>query len=229
MTKSKGIKGPHWVWTADQDDLLRARYADTKKAELARAIGCTTAQVTNRGAKLRLKTPGGATRIGLKKSAETVARLKESMRKAADEGRLKPPQRHVIEAGLAALARPEVIALRAVRAGDTMRGIPQRMEGRSAAAEHNARAKTYTVLDPSGQAYTFTNLSHFVRNNAWLFAPEDVQWTGPEKNPWCRAQRGLESLFKTKPRYQWKGWSAVSKLHNGTLTSADTAHRSGNE
>lgn len=214
MTKSRGIKRPNWQWTADHDALLRLKYADTKKVDIARLIGCTTPQVLNRAAKLGLKTPGGATRVGLKKSAETLAKLKDSMRKASDEGRLKPPARHVTEAGLAAAARPDAVAKRARRAGDTMRGIPQRMEGLSAAAEHNARAKTYTVLAPSGEAYTFTNLNHFVRENGWLFRPEDTQWTGPDSNPWCRAQRGLGSLFKTKPRLTWKGWSAVSKRHN---------------
>lgn len=223
MTKSKGIKRPDWPWTPDHDGLLRARYANTKKEDIARTIGCTTPQVLNRATKLGLKTPPGATRVGMKKSAETLARLKDSMRKASEEGRLKAPARHVIEAGLLAAARPEIVAKRAARAGATMRGIPQRMEGLSAAAEHNSRAKTYTVLDPSGEAHTFTNLSHFVRENAWLFKPEDTQWTGEESNPWCRAQRGLGSLFKAKPRMTWKGWSAVSKRHNDVANRPDTA------
>lgn len=214
MTKSKGIQRPNWNWTADQDTLLRGRYENTKKSELARIIGCTEAQVLGRAVKLRLKTPRGATLIGFKKSAETLTRLKESMRRASDEGRLKPPKRDVTEAGLAACSAPDARAKRARRAADTMRGIPQRMDGLSAAAEHNARAKTYTVLDPAGEAYTFTNLNHFVRENPWLFAPEDTQWTGLQGNPWCRAQRGLGSLFKANPRLTWKGWSAVSKRHN---------------
>lgn len=214
MTKSRGIKRPNWTWTADHDALLRMKYADTKKVDIARLLGCTKPQVQNRAAKLGLKTPGGATRVGLKKTPEAVAKHKDSMRKAAEEGRLKTPMRHVFEAGLAAAAHPDARAKRAAHAADTMRGIPQRMEGRSAAAEHNARSKTYTVLDPAGEAYTFTNLSHFVRENGWLFQPEDTQWTGPESNPWCRAQRGLGSLFRTKPRLTWKGWSAVSKQHN---------------
>ena len=211
MTKSRGVKRAAWVWTADADAMLRARYADTKKPDIAQMIGCTKSQVLNRAQKLGLKTPGGATRVGVKKSDETRGKIRESMLKASADGRLKPPASHATDAWMAASRRPDVVAKRASRAANTMRGIPQRMEGLSAAAEHNARAKTYTALSPSGDAYTFTNLNHFVRENGWLFSTEDTQWSGPENNPWCRAQRGLQSLFKTKPRFTWKGWSAISK------------------
>jgi hypothetical protein len=211
MTKSKGIKRPDWKWTAEQDQLLMATYESTRKSELAKAIGCTEGQLMNRGKKLGLSTPPGVFLVGSKKGAETLVKLKERMRKAADEGRIKPPMRHTIDAGLAAAQKPEARARRAAKAADTMRGIPQRMDGLSAAAEHNARAKTYTVLDPHGTAFTFKNLNHFVRENPHLFLPEDTVWTGPENNPWCRAQRGLGSLFKTRPRFTWKGWSAVNK------------------
>lgn len=214
MTKSKGIKKPDWAWTTEHDQLLRQRYADTKKRDLAQLIGCTEKQVQNRARKLGIKTPGGATRIGLKKSPEALDALKEGMRKASEEGRLKAPQRHTIEAGLLAASRSEVVAKRAAKAAETMRGIPQRMDGLSAAAEHNARAKTYTVISPGGEAYTFTNLNHFVRENSWLFDSKDTEWKGKEGNPWCRASAGLHGLFSSKPNASWKGWVAVSKSHN---------------
>lgn len=222
MTKSKGIKKPNWAWTTEHDQLLRQRYADTKKRDLAQMIGCTESNVLNRAWKLGIKTPGGATRIGLKKSPEALAALKAAMRKASEEGRLKAPPRHTIEAGLLALQRPDVIAKRAARAAKTMRGRPQRIDCLSAAAEHNARAKTYTVISPSRNVYTFTNLKHFVRENSWLFDSKDTKWK--DDGNWCRASMGLYGLFRTKPNSTWKGWIAVRKKNPQTphLTSEAT-------
>ncbi len=217
MTKSKGIKPPDWNWTVEHEATLRSRYATMKKKDLVILIGCTIAQITYKANAMGIKTPPGATRKGERLSAEQREKIKQGMLVASAEGRIQRPQQYVIEAMLSKARSPSACAKRSARAAETMRGIPQRMDGLSAAAEHNARAKTYTVLDPLGQTHTFTNLSHFVRENGSFFSTNDTIWKGPEGNPWCRAQRGLEGLFKSKPNKSWKGWCAVSKFHNVPL------------
>lgn len=138
--------------------------------------------------------------------------ISRGMRRASEQGRLRPPSEQAKMAMQLAARQPEAVAKSAKTRSELLTGRPQRMEGRSAAAEHNSRSKTYTVLTPDRVHYTFTNLNHFVRENAHLFNPEDVIWKPPLRNPWCRASRGLYSLFKeTKPESMWKGWRGVNK------------------
>lgn len=208
MTKSKGMKRPDWVWLPHQDSVLREKYPTRTIATLAELIGCTTSQVAGRVAKLGLQKPTGCMLVGRKQSSEQIEKKRAAMRALVAEGRLTPPSETAIEAMLKAARQPEVVAKRARRAGDTMRGIPQPMGGLTAKAEHNAHAKLFSVFSPDGNLFSFRNLNHFVREHPHLFAPQDVVWKGKDSNPWCRANRGLASLFKSRPRRQWKGWSA---------------------
>lgn len=57
MTKSRGILGPRYRWTAEGDALLRAHYADTRAEDLAARIGCTQSNVYRRAHVLGLKKP----------------------------------------------------------------------------------------------------------------------------------------------------------------------------
>jgi len=54
MTKSRGILGPRVAWTAAQDAVLLARYADTPTAALAATIGCSVGSVYRRAYQLGL-------------------------------------------------------------------------------------------------------------------------------------------------------------------------------
>lgn len=212
MTKSRGIKRPTWVWTQAQIVLITEKFAFTVNKNLAQEIGCTVPQLTRKALSLGLKKSGISMLTGRALSPAHRESIQRGLLKAHDEGRLKLPPEATIQAMREGAKRPEVVAKRAALASKKMKGRPQRMDGLSAAAEHNARSKTYTVLTPSRVTLTFKNLSNFVRENSHLFADDDVIWRPPESHPWCRAQRGLYSLFKeTKPVEQWKGWRAVSK------------------
>lgn len=212
MTKSRGIKRPTWVWTQTQITLMTEKYAITANTHLARTIGCTVPQLTRKARALGLKKSGVSMLTGRSLSDAHRASIQQGMLKAHKEGRLKPPPKATIQAMREGARRPEVVAKRAQLASATMKDRPQRMDTLSAAAEHNARSKTYTVLTPNRVTLTFKNLSHFIRQNMHLFSDSDVVWHPPKSNPWCRAQRGLYSLFKeTNPASQWKGWRAVKK------------------
>lgn len=69
------------------------------------------------------------------------------------------------------------------------------------------KAKYWEVVSPDRKMYRFVNLLDFVRENEWLFAPEDVVWKGPR----CRASSGLASMFGRKGKSQWKGWRPVKQ------------------
>jgi len=212
MTKSKGVNRKSWAWNPEQDAVLVDKYAVTKKSVLAAEIGCSVDQVLYRAARLGLESNQSVTHTGKKQSQEAKDKKRELMIHAYMDGSRQRPNEQAIKSLLLSSRRPEVVAKRAAHAGDSMRGKPQKVDGLSGASETNARAKTYTVLDGSGCAYTFTNLSHFVRQNPWLFSPDDVVWSGPTNNPSCRAKVGLGSLFRQKrPSKSWKGWTAVSK------------------
>lgn len=70
---------------------------------------------------------------------------------------------------------------------------------------------------PNGRALFFQNLTHFVRTNPVLFAPEDVEWRrtrygrpGRVGNEWCRAARGLQRMFLLRrATASWKGWTRI--------------------
>lgn len=205
-------------WTAEEDQYLRENYATTRNCEIAAVLRRSQSAVDNRGQHLGLITPPGLTRIGLKASDQRKARVRETMQRLGATGKLKPPTEAVYKAGLAACATPASRDKRKNRAAETMRGRPQRLSGLTAAAPHNVHAKTYTCLSPDRVKYTFTNLNHFVRENHSLFASSDVIWKGT-KNKWCRASRGLGSLFRDtgRARLTWKGWVAVKK-HNAGLS-----------
>lgn len=80
--------------------------------------------------------------------------------------------------------------------------------------ETNLKAKTWTVLDPNNQQYTFTNLMHFVRENPHLFDPADVVWRKKKNGvEWCRASSGIAVLArKSNPPSNWKGWKLISVI-----------------
>jgi hypothetical protein len=214
MTKSKGIKRPDWIWTDEEVGLIKEKYATTSNAVLEAMIGCTASQLRRKAVSLSLigLKSAGSILTGKSQSREHSEAISRGMKRAFQQGRLKPPSDQTKMAMMLAARHPDAIAKSAKTRSKIMKGRAQRMDGRSAAAEHNARSKKYTVLSPDRVHYTFTNLKHFVRENAHMFSPEDVIWKPPLKNPWCRASCGLYSLFKeTKPCSIWKGWRAVSK------------------
>ena len=211
MTKSRGIKRPDWVWNHSQIEILSTKYNTTNISELAKEIGCTLQQIKYKAHQMGLKKVPGSMLIGREISSEHKEKIRMSMVKASEEGRLSPPKEYVIQKMIEASRHPDVIAKRSARAAETMRGIPQRMDGLSAAAEHNARAKVWTIVSPQRIRYTFRNLTHFVRENPELFDPSDVVWRSYDGNKWCIALGGLRSLFRNKKQImRWKGWTAVS-------------------
>jgi len=214
MTKSRGIKRPDWIWTDQEVSLINEKYSTTSNAVLEAMIGCTASQLRRKAVSLGLigLKSAGTILTGKSQSPEHREAISRGMRRAFELGRLRPPSEQAKMAMQLAARQPEAVAKSAKTRREIMTGRPQRMDGRSAAAEHNSRSKTYTVLSSDRVHYTFTNLNHFVRENAHMFNPEDVIWKPPLKNPWCRASRGLYSLFKeTKPCLIWKGWRGVSK------------------
>jgi hypothetical protein len=136
--------------------------------------------------------------------------IRKGMLKAAKEGRLRPPSRAVINAGLQAISNmsEEKVSQRCQLAGETMRGRPQRIDVCVAAKEDNIHAKNWELISPDKKKYTVKNINNFIRDNEHLFHPDDVIWTKSH----CRASVGLHSLNQInkktgRPRaLSWKGW-----------------------
>jgi hypothetical protein len=128
------------------------------------------------------------------------------------------------------LPRPTAAQLR--KRADNMRGRKQEpdvVEKRSAPqrgrpARHPKRAKgpsnmgsvSGVLVSPTGEHYAFRNVQHFVRENPFLFLPEDVEWhdcrseeTAKGRAPQlkCRASKGVAYVVAGKPgKRSWKGW-----------------------
>ena len=84
----------------------------------------------------------------------------------------------------------------------TTRGKPSR----GAKGVNNWKAKWWGIERHDGVVIEGKNLNELIRQNAHLFAPEDVVW----KKASCRASKGIRGLFEGRvngPKV-WKGWSA---------------------
>jgi hypothetical protein len=78
----------------------------------------------------------------------------------------------------------------------------------------NKRSKSGVLRDSSGRIWPFVNLTHFVREHATLFAPEDVAWKKIRGGERCRASTGLAKLFQNNRHSKgtWKGWTAAFSI-----------------
>ncbi|AXF86770.1 hypothetical protein DTO96_102526 [Ephemeroptericola cinctiostellae] len=84
---------------------------------------------------------------------------------------------------------------------------------KSAKGESNVHAKHWHILSPSGDAYEFENLHHFVRANPHLFNQKDVEWkrTGGKRGTggeYCNVTAGLSNVRNGKSK-KWKGWGLL--------------------
>lgn len=91
----------------------------------------------------------------------------------------------------------------------------------------------FKLRSPQNVVYYVQNLTHWVRRNAHLFAPEDVVWK-PLKSSLsrrtptyrCRAEGGLYALTnKVRPVGSWKGWTLVSDVERLYAKGEDLLHR----
>jgi hypothetical protein len=91
---------------------------------------------------------------------------------------------------------------RSRRASEGQRG--KIMGGQLAAGEDHLFAEQYALCAPDGEIYRGRNIIEFVRTNAYLFDPADLEW----KRGHCRASKGLSRLRPTlaAPKPSWKGW-----------------------
>lgn len=102
--------------------------------------------------------------------------------------------------------------------GDKKIGVPN--NGRGAASPDNWKSKYWILKAPNQQIIKGLNLNHLIRTHAHLFNEEDINWNGKH---WCRASRGLRSLFEMKKdgtgaKYNsWKGWQIGDKKERSSL------------
>ena len=74
-------------------------------------------------------------------------------------------------------------------------------------------AVEWRLQGPDGTAYVVRNLYEFVRANAHLFAPADVEWkrTGGKRGTggeWCNATAGILNIKGGRAK-SWKGWRLI--------------------
>ena len=110
-------------------------------------------------------------------------------------------------------------------------GVPRTTDTQKKGPSHFASISGY-LRDSFGKVWHFINLTHFVRENPDLFAPEDVIWKHYRKGRavWCNARGGLGSLFKRSGRVRgsWKGWTVAFSIMEraeggGDLIGRDSA------
>jgi len=80
--------------------------------------------------------------------------------------------------------------------------------------EANVHAVEWRLQGPDGTAYVVRNLYEFVRANAHLFAPSDVEWkrTGGKRGTggeWCNATAGILNIKGGRAK-SWKGWRLIN-------------------
>jgi hypothetical protein len=105
------------------------------------------------------------------------------------------------------------------RIAKARRGKPN-PPGPSAKGPGHWKSKYWRLRTPAGVVIEGKNLNHLVRENAHLFAPDDIQW----KKSACRASAGLAQLFQQRPNgpTSWKGWTAVT-IYEGPHDPLDRA------
>lgn len=87
---------------------------------------------------------------------------------------------------------------------------PKKGEKTRRNSENHPRAAHVVLRDPSGRIWNVNNILKFVREHEYLFAPEDVAWTGPHLSQ-CRIAKQFSNLWSKKPQTSVKGWTLVSK------------------
>jgi hypothetical protein len=114
-------------------------------------------------------------------------------------------------------SEPEHVEKRAA----ALRGRPQVAE-LTKKGPTNQRSIEGVLRSPENKLYPFRNLTHFVRENPQLFAPEDVVWKKERHAIQCRASRGLIGLFghSKDVRGSWKGWTRYSWVEH-TFNAGD--------
>lgn len=80
--------------------------------------------------------------------------------------------------------------------------------------EANVHAVEWRLQGPDGTAYVVRNLYEFVRANAHLFSPADVEWkrTGGKRGTggeWCNATAGILNIKGGRAK-SWKGWRLIT-------------------
>jgi len=177
------------------------------------------------GARGRVKTP------------EEIARLKDSLLKKWASGTRKKnpdsmyeitskkmkeayasssmtykPSKETCAKGLAARDMAKVRAA-ASKTGLAHRGVPNPIGSRNEAGPLNWRSKFWVIKSPTGIILRGKNLNHIIRENAAMFASDDVKFHDSR----CKASKGIGQLFlkksdgRTPCAKSWKGWTAILK------------------
>lgn len=84
---------------------------------------------------------------------------------------------------------------------------------KGARAPTNAHAKTWHLIDPTGEHHHCTNLQHFIRTHAHLFDPQDTAIRRPSakgRGEYTRAGAGIQNIRAGKTG-AWKGWTLVQE------------------
>jgi hypothetical protein len=139
---------------------------------------------------------------------ESWKKMGETFKKRYAEGKIRrrPVTSEEMRAMCAMRDREKMVAANR-KIAEARRGTPN-PPGPSARGPGHWKSKYWRLRTPAGVVLEGRNLNHLIRENAHLFAPEDIRW---EKSR-CRASAGLAQLFQQRPNgpTSWKGWTAVT-------------------
>lgn len=222
------------------EDLLYGFYEDKMKL----VITCGACKTAFEAYRSRQQPPKFCSKVcmsigmrGRIKSPETIARLKDSLKKKWASGTRKknPDSMYEVtskkmkeayatgrmtyklskETCAKGLAARDMAKVRAAvsKTGKAHRGVPNPIGSRNEAGPLNWKAKFWVIKSPTGIILRGKNLNHIIRENAAMFASDDVKF----HNSRCKASKGIGQLFLTKSdgrtpcARSWKGWTAILK------------------
>jgi len=164
-----------------------------------------------------LKSPGhhlagqGCPKCSSTHSRETKEKMSTTWKRkrASGEGQ-RPFTREDIQKGLDALKTltEEQKKERAKAAGDTMRDVPQPMDGLTGKHEWNCHGKYWHFVNKGlGAELKGWNLNQLIRDNEHLFDKKYLNWGRSGCNAAiCLRQLTSKKTEKTRPRNSWLGW-----------------------
>lgn len=130
--------------------------------------------------------------------------ISSGMKKAIING-WKPNTKNLISGFSSLNADRKIIEKRSARAGQTMRGRPQPMGPTGKNTDHCCAKEWSFHCKSNGYVLKGKNLNQLVRDNAFMFSEEDLNWDGCG----CNATRALGALCRRKGGtgcFSWKGW-----------------------
>lgn len=119
-----------------------------------------------------------------------------------------PPERWEAALKCARLISEDDKKKRAIKAGKTMTGRPQRLDTVCGKTSNHKNGKMWSFKnDAIAAKLCGRNLNQLVRDNQHLFAKEDLRYDGHSyRASTCLRQLTVKATKKTRTKGSWKGW-----------------------